>query len=227
MAKSIKKTKKKKWNPRSAEFCLELDKRLRQHFGKADPPLKFKTTEQLAVAVILSAQCTDERVNMVTPKLFEKYPDMFALAKAKVSDIEKIIYSTGFYKNKARNIHKLANILVEKYQGKIPKDFDTLIKLPGIGRKTANVIMAVAFHEAPGIVVDTHVARITRLLGMTDKKTPQQIEKDLMTFMPKELWRELPLYLIFLGRKFCIARRPKCNECILQDMCAYAIGCQR
>lgn len=212
----------KKWNPRSAEFCEEVDRRLKEHFGPVEPPLHFKNLEQLAIAVILSAQCTDERVNMTTPALFKAYPDMQSLAKASQEDVEKLIYSTGFYRNKAKNIRKLAQILVQDYGGKLPHDFNTLVRLPGIGRKTANVITTVGFGEVHGIVVDTHVARISRLLGMTEKTSPVQIEKDLMSFMPKHLWKELPLYLIFLGRKYCIARRPICSECFLSDLCRSA-----
>ena len=172
------------------------------------------------MAVILSAQCTDVRVNIVTKELFKHCPDMYALDQLPLKKIEELVFSTGFYKNKAANLKKLANILVTKYEGKIPNDFDVLVNLPGIGRKTANVIMAVAFGETPGIVVDTHVRRITQLLGLTSRKTPEQIEKDLMTFLPKKFWRDFPLYLIYLGREFCIANRPDCKRCILNQLCA-------
>lgn len=206
-------------NYRSEIFCRKVYKRLNVRYGIPEPPLKYKNTEQLAIAVILSAQCTDERVNQVTPVLFQKYPEIKDLAGAPVGEIEKIIFSTGFYHNKARNISALAGILVNKYNGKIPSDFEILIQLPGIGRKTANVIMAVAFNQTPGIVVDTHVRRITGLLGMTDEKTPEKIEKDLMTFLPEDLWLHFSLYLIFLGRDICIARRPRCNDCFLKNIC--------
>ena len=171
------------------------------------------------MAVILSAQCTDERVNMVTKELFTHCKDMASLNQISLSHLEKIIFSTGFYHNKARNLKKLARILIEKYEGKIPNNFDVLVNLPGIGRKTANVIMAVAFGQTPGIVVDTHVRRITQLLGLTTKKSPEQIEKDLMGFLPKYLWKDFPLYLIYLGRKFCIANHPQCQKCVLNQIC--------
>ncbi len=192
---------------------------LKAHYGLVQTPLNYESNEQLAVAVILSAQCTDERVNIVTKELFRECPDIHALDRISSKRLEELVFSTGFYRNKATNLKKLASILVAQYNGKIPNSFDILVKLPGIGRKTANVIMAVAFNETPGIVVDTHVRRITQLLGITKKKTPEQIEKDLMSFLPKSFWRDLPLYLIFLGREFCIANRPACGVCILNQIC--------
>lgn len=195
---------------------------LQSEYGRPACPLHFRTTEQLAVAVILSAQCTDERVNLVTPALFARFPDMPALAGADIGELEQLIYSTGFYRNKARNIKALAQLLVAKYRGKIPRDFDTLHSLPGIGRKTANVIMAEAFGEAPGITVDTHVKRITRLLGFTTSDNAVVVERELMAIFPREYWRDLPLLLIFHGRKTCIARKPRCAECGLRKICPAA-----
>jgi endonuclease III len=195
---------------------------LTQEFGKPACPLLFASTEQLAVAVMLSAQCTDERVNIVTPALFSKYPDMPALANAPLSDIETLIYSTGFFRNKARNIQALAKILTEKHGGLIPGDFELLVSFPGIGRKTANVIMAEAFNEAPGITVDTHVKRIAALLEFTDSNNAVIVERELMQIFPRALWRDLPLLLIFHGRKTCIARRPKCNQCGIAKLCPSA-----
>lgn len=192
---------------------------LKKEFGTPKCPLTFATTEQLAVAVMLSAQCTDERVNMVTPALFARFGDMKAFQEADVTEIEKLIYSTGFYRNKAKNIRALAGILVAKYGGKIPEDFETLIKLPGIGRKTANVIMAEAFNRAPGITVDTHVKRIAHLLGFTKSTNPVVVERDLMAIFPPNLWRDLPLLVIFHGRKTCVARRPRCAECRIAKFC--------
>lgn len=204
---------------RKAAYVRKIDRKLKKYFGPVEPPLDHETTEQLAVAVILSAQCTDERVNLVTPALFEKYPDMYALAKAKLSDIEKLIFSTGFYHNKAKSLLSLAQILTREYCGKIPDDFQTLTKLPGIGRKTANVIMNLAFGKAPGIVVDTHVRRISQRLGFTTARTPETVEKDLMKVWPPEVWIDLSLYMIFLGREFCMARNPDCENCILRKDC--------
>jgi endonuclease-3 len=192
---------------------------LRAEFGSPTCPLTFATTEQLAVAVILSAQCTDQRVNLVTPALFARFPDMEAFARADASEVEKLIYSTGFFRNKAKNILGLAKILVAEYGGKIPRDFEILTTLPGIGRKTANVIMAEAFGEAPGVTVDTHVKRISRLLGFTDSDNAIIVERELMAIFPKEMWRDLPLLIIFHGRKTCIARRPACAACRLYKLC--------
>lgn len=196
---------------------------LKREFGSPACPLTFKTTEQLTVAVILSAQCTDERVNLVTPALFARFPDMLALAQADVAELERLIYSTGFYRNKAKNIQSLARILVEEFSGKIPADFATLVTLPGIGRKTANVIMAEAFDQAPGITVDTHVKRISRLLGLTESDNAVIVERELMQIFPEKLWRDLPLLLIFHGRKTCVARRPRCRECRIQKYCPGAL----
>lgn len=199
--------------------ALAVFGRLEKEFGRPACPLNFASVEQLAVAVILSAQCTDARVNLVTPALFERFPDMPAFAAAKVSDIENLIYSTGFYRNKAKNIHELAKILVSDHGGKIPRDFKLLTALPGIGRKTANVIMAEAFGEAPGVTVDTHVKRISRLLGFTKSDNAVIVERELMQIFPPRLWRDLPLLLIFHGRKTCIARRPQCAACTLKKLC--------
>lgn len=202
--------------------ALAVFSRLEKEFGRPACPLNFASVEQLAVAVILSAQCTDARVNLVTPALFGHFPDMPAFAAAKVSDIEKLIYSTGFYRNKAKNIHELAKILVHDHGGKIPRDFKLLTTLPGIGRKTANVIMAEAFGEAPGVTVDTHVKRISRLLGFTQSDNAVIVERELMQLFPPRLWRDLPLLLIFHGRKTCIARRPQCAACTLRKLCPSA-----
>jgi endonuclease-3 len=196
---------------------------LRAEFGAIACPLNFQTTEQLAVAVILSAQCTDERVNLVTQALFAHFPDMPALAAAPVAELERLIYSTGFYRNKAKNIKALAEILVREHDGKIPQNFELLTKLPGIGRKTANVIMAEAFHEAPGITVDTHVKRIAKLLHFTQSDNAVIVERELMKIFPRTMWRDLPLLIIFHGRKTCIARRPRCGGCTLAKLCPSAI----
>jgi len=200
---------------------------LKAEFGSIACPLNFQSTEQLAVAVILSAQCTDERVNLVTPALFARFPDMSALAAAPVAELERLIYSTGFYRNKAKNIKALAEILVREHGGKIPQNFELLTRLPGIGRKTANVIMAEAFHEAPGITVDTHVKRIAKLLHFTRNDNAVIVERELMKIFPETMWRDLPLLIIFHGRKTCIARRPRCGDCTLVKLCPSAIKASR
>lgn len=201
---------------------LKITSLFQARYGTPECPLTFRTVEQLAVAVILSAQCTDARVNQITPALFERFPDMVRLAEASLPELEKLIFSTGFYHNKARNIQKLAQILVRDYNAKIPKDFDVLVTLPGIGRKTANVIMSEGFGEAPGVTVDTHVKRVAFRLGFTRSENPTVVERDLMALYPKSVWRVLPLYLIFHGRETCHARKPQCGVCIIKELCPSA-----
>ncbi|MDH4200871.1 MAG: endonuclease III [Spirochaetia bacterium] len=203
----------------SKENILSIFEKFKKYYGVAQTPLHFKTTEQLAIAVVLSAQTTDNQVNKVTPHLFKIFPDMASLAKGDLNQIEKIVYSTGFYKNKAKNIRNLAVEVTEKYNGFIPGDFQQLLKLPGIGRKTANVIMDCAFHQSVGIVVDTHVKRLSFRLGWTREKSPAKIEKDLMNVVPKECWHDISLYMIFHGRRFCMARKPDCTGCFLNSQC--------
>lgn len=176
---------------------------------------------QLLIATMLSAQCTDARVNIVTRDLFVKYPSLSAFANADVKELEQDIYSTGFYKNKAKNIIGCAKKLVEEYGGEVPSDVESLTKLDGVGRKTANVIRGNIFHE-PSIVVDTHVKRISKLLGLTEYDAPVKIEYDLMEKLPKEQWILYNIQIITLGRTICIARRPKCEECPLKKVCPSA-----
>lgn len=176
---------------------------------------------QLLIATMLSAQCTDARVNIVTKDLFVKYPSLSAFANADVKELEQDIYSTGFYKNKAKNIIGCAKKLVEEYGGEVPSDVESLTKLDGVGRKTANVIRGNIFHE-PSIVVDTHVKRISKLLGLTEYDDPVKIEYDLMEKLPKEQWILYNIQIITLGRTICIARRPKCGECPLKKVCPSA-----
>lgn len=192
---------------------------LHQEFPDAHCELYHNSPFELLIATILSAQCTDVRVNMVTPVLFKKYPSPEKLAAAKQSDVEKIIHSTGFYKNKATNIINCARDIHEKYKGEIPRTIEELTALAGVGRKTANVVLGNAFNLNYGIVVDTHVKRITNLLGLTKSDNPEKIEEDLMKLFPREQWTELSHLLIFLGRRTCIARRPKCDECCLNKIC--------
>ncbi|MGN0395524.1 MAG: endonuclease III [Coprococcus sp.] len=173
---------------------------------------------QLLIATMLSAQCTDARVNMVTKDLFVKYPTLQAFADADLKELEKDIYSTGFYKNKAKNIIGCAKKLISEYGGEVPNDIDALTQLDGVGRKTANVIRGNIFHE-PSIVVDTHVKRISNLLGLTKEEDPVKIEYDLMEKLPKEQWILYNIQIITHGRNVCIARRPKCDECTLASVC--------
>ena len=183
--------------------------------------LNHENAWQLLIATMLSAQCTDARVNIVTKDLFVKYPTLQAFADADIKELEKDIYSTGFYKNKAKNIIGCAKKLISEYGGEVPSDIESLTKLDGVGRKTANVIRGNIYHE-PSIVVDTHVKRISRLLGLTDSDDPVKIEHELMDKLPKEQWILYNIQIITLGRTICIARRPKCAECALNRVCPSA-----
>lgn len=180
--------------------------------------LNHENAEQLLIATMLSAQCTDARVNIVTKDLFRKYPDMEAFARADLQELEQDIRPTGFYHNKARNIIGCARKLVEEYGGKVPRDLDALVSLPGVGRKTANVIRGNIFHE-PSVVVDTHVKRISRKLGLTKEEDPVKIEYDLMKELPKAHWILYNIQIITFGRQICFARNPKCEECFLTRYC--------
>ncbi len=197
---------------------LEIIKILKREYGEVKCYLDFKTPYQLMVATILSAQCTDERVNKTTPALFEKYPDAHAMAKAKLSSIEKLIQSTGFFRMKAKSILETSKVLVEKYKGEVPRTLDELVVLRGVGRKTANVILGNAY-GVPGFVVDTHVGRITRRLGFTRAQDPVKVEHEVREFVPVENWSMFSLWLIAHGRAVCTARRAKCEECALSAFC--------
>jgi endonuclease III len=181
--------------------------------------LKHQNAYQLIVATILSAQCTDERVNMVTPSLFAKYPDVRALAAADQSELEAMIRSTGFFRAKSTSLRGMAKAVVEEHGGEIPRTLDELVKLPGVGRKTANVVLGTVWEIATGVVVDTHVKRITNLLGLTKSSNPEQIEEDLMQLIPQSEWVNFSHRMIHHGRRICIARRPKCTECPLLSCC--------
>ena len=180
--------------------------------------LNHENAWQLLIATMLSAQCTDERVNQVTKKLFVKYPSIEAFANADVKELERDIYSTGFYKNKAKNIIACTKKLLEEYGGEVPRELKDLTSLAGVGRKTANVIRGNIYHE-PSIVVDTHVKRISRKLGLTKEEDPVKIEYDLMEKLPKEQWILYNIQIITHGRNVCIARRPKCGEYTLRTVC--------
>ena len=180
--------------------------------------LEYSTDWQLLFSVILSAQCTDARVNMVTDPLYKKYPKLGQWANMPLKELEKNIYSIGFYHNKAKNIIACANELINKYNGKVPSSLDELILLPGVGRKTANVIRGNLYDE-PSIVVDTHVKRISNILGLTKNSDPVKIEYDLMEILPKDHWILYNMQIITHGRNICIARRPKCKECVLYNLC--------
>ncbi len=197
----------------------EILKRLDEAYGTEYVCyLNHETPWQLLIAVILSAQCTDARVNIVTKDLFQKYPSLEAFANADLKELEQDIHSTGFYHNKAKNIISCARTLVEKYDGEVPRELEELTALAGVGRKTANVIRGNIYHE-PSVVVDNHVKRISKKLGFTKEDDPVKIEYDLMKVLPKDHWILYNIQIITLGRSICTARNPKCTECFLSDLC--------
>jgi endonuclease-3 len=192
---------------------------LAKAYPDATCALKHESAYQLLAATILSAQCTDERVNMVTPGLFARFPDVRALAAADQSDLEAMIRSTGFFRAKANSLRGMAKAVVENFGGEIPRTLDDLVTLPGVGRKTANVVLGTVWGIATGVVVDTHVKRITNLLGLTNSSNPEQIEQDLMQIVPQSEWVNFSHRLIHHGRRICIARRPQCPICPLLHCC--------
>jgi endonuclease-3 len=189
-------------------------------YPRAEISLDFSNPLELLVATVLSAQCTDERVNKVTKGLFKKYQDAADYANASLGELEEDIRPTGFFRNKAKSLKNCGLALVEKHNGQVPDSLEELVKLPGIGRKTANVILGGAFNT-PGIVVDTHVGRITQRIGLSQERDPVKIEFDLMESIPREKWTVFSLQLIQHGRKVCTARKPKCSECPLLEHCDF------
>ena len=198
-----------------AELIL---RRLKKVYPKVEPALDYQTPFQLLISTILSAQCTDQRVNIVTKSLFKKYKKPEDYLRVNNSELEKDIYSTGFYRQKAKSIKSCCSMLIDKYNGEVPKDFNELIKLPGVGRKTASVVAGNAF-GIPAIAVDTHVIRLSNLFGFVKSKNPENIEKRLKELFPKKDWVNSSHLLATHGRNICIARRPKCDECFLADLC--------
>jgi endonuclease III len=199
--------------------AAEILSRLKTLYPDAKCALEHRNAFELLCATILSAQCTDVRVNMVTPTLFARYPTAFELARAEPSDVEEIIKSTGFFRNKTRSLIGMAQALVADYGGEVPRTMEELRRLPGVGRKTANVILGNAYSINEGITVDTHVTRLSRLLGLSREEDPVKIEEDLMKLFPREDWGLLSHLLIFHGRQVCIARRPRCGDCVLAQLC--------
>lgn len=201
------------------ERAAEILRRLHEEYPDAECALVHRNPYELLVATILSAQCTDERVNRVTPALFERYPAPEDMAAARQEDVEELIHSTGFFRNKSKNLIGMATAVTEQHGGEIPSTMDELTALPGVGRKTANVVLGNAFDTNVGVVVDTHVRRVSQRLGFTRQKTPEKIEKDLMAIIPRDEWTDLSHLLIFHGRQVCVARKPKCEVCVLSDLC--------
>lgn len=184
-------------------------------------PLSHSDVFQLLIATVLSAQSTDEGVNRVTPALFAKYPTPEAMARAPVRSLEKLVKSTGFFHVKARRIKEISKKLVEQFNAKVPETMDELLTLPGVGRKTANIILSAGFDKIEGIAVDTHVFRLSKRIGLTEQNTPEKIEQDLMKITSKDKWPRLTLVLILHGRNICFARGPECDKCVLSDRCLY------
>jgi endonuclease-3 len=197
-----------------------IRKILQKIYPEAKTQLLHHNPFELLVATILSAQCTDKQVNQVTPVLFKRFKTPAEFARAPLTAIEQLIRPTGFFHNKAKNIKNCAKVLLDKHNGKIPQTLEALVKLPGVGRKTANVVLGAAF-GIPGIVVDTHVARISNRLGLTANKNPVKIERDLMDLIPRRAWNDFCLRLIFFGRSTCTARRPKCPSCPVGKLCPW------
>lgn len=201
------------------ERAARVYQHLADEYPDAKCALDYGSPFQLAVATILSAQCTDVRVNMVTPELFRRHPDARSLAGAQQEEVEELIRSTGFFRNKARSLLGMAKAVMEDHDGELPRTMKELAALPGIGRKTANVVLGNAFGIDEGVVVDTHVKRLSGRLGFTAETNPDKIERDLMALFPNETWTMLAHLLIYHGRKVCPARKPRCNECAVSHLC--------
>lgn len=201
---------------------IEIRDRLDDEYPGASTALDFETPLQLLVATILSAQCTDARVNQVTPALFRRFPTASGYAEADLAEMEQMVKSTGFFRNKARALVGLGQALVSDHAGEVPGSMEELVRLPGVGRKTANVVLGNAFGLDEGIVVDTHVKRLARLLGLTSETDPVKVEVDLMALVPRADWTRWAHLLILHGRAVCRARRPQCSQCVLVDRCPSA-----
>jgi endonuclease III len=202
--------------------ALEILLRLKREYPDATCSLNYETPVQLLVATILSAQCTDERVNQVTPALFARFPDALSLARCDRDELETLIRSTGFYRNKAKNIQGACDKIVREFGGEVPKQMEKLLSLPGVARKTSNVVLAHGFGIIQGVTVDTHVKRLSQRLGLTERDDPVRIEQDLMRLLPQPDWENWSIRLIYHGRAVCKARKPDCQNCILADICPAA-----
>ena len=213
------------------ETETELDKKTRlqkiielleKEYPKAKTALHYNSPLEILVATILSAQCTDKRVNVVTKSLFKKYKTAEDYANADLAELEQDIKSTGFYRNKAKNIKNAGQMLVEKFDSQVPNTMEEILELPGVARKTANIVLSNAYGVIEGIAVDTHVRRLSKRLGLTENKNPNKIEKDLMEIVPKSRWKRITDLLIFHGRNICMAKKPKCGACVLNKICPSA-----
>jgi len=204
---------------RSEQACL-VTGLLAEEFPKAECELDYESPWQLLVATVLSAQCTDQRVNQVTPELFRRWPGPHELAEAPVVEVEEVVRPTGFFRNKARWLAATAAVIADDHGGQVPSDPEVLVELPGVGRKTANVVLGEAFEIAAGIAVDTHVKRVARRLGLTAESDPLKIEAELEALLPREDWIGFSMRTILHGRRVCIARKPRCESCCLEPVCA-------
>ncbi len=228
MAAKKKAAKKRGYRPRrytreQRMRAARVVQRLYETYPDVECALTHRNAFELTAATILSAQCTDERVNMVTPELFQRWPTPAAMARAPMAELEDAVHSTGFFRNKAKSLQGMAERVGEVYGGEIPQAMDDLLTLPGVARKTANVVRGVIWGLADGVVVDTHVKRISALLGWTKRTAPEQVERDLVALHPEEVWIDLSHMLIHHGRQVCIARRPRCGECPLAKDCPSAV----
>jgi len=201
---------------------LKIIELLEKEYPKAKTALHYTSPLEILVATILSAQCTDKRVNIVTKSLFKKYRIAEDYANADLAELEEAVRSTGFYKNKAKNIKRSGRMLVEKFNSQVPRTMNELLELPGVARKTANIVLSNAYGVIEGIAVDTHVRRLSKRLGLTENKNPDKIEADLMLIVPKNHWKRITDLLIFHGRNVCMARKPKCGACVLNKICPSA-----
>jgi len=203
------------------EDIIKIIEILKTTYPEATCSLDFKNPFELGISVMLSAQCTDERVNKITPTLFEKYKKPEDYINSTLEEIEEVIKPCGFYKNKAKNVYGYAQIILEQYNGKMPETMEELVKLPGIGRKSANVIMLEAFNNPQGIAVDTHAKRIANRIGLSNEKEPLRIEQDLMKIIPKEYFKDVNHLLVWHGRNICNARKPQCEKCPIKEYCNF------
>ncbi len=199
--------------------AIQIIEKLKNYYPDATCSLDFETPFQMLVAVVLSAQCTDERVNKTTPSIFSKYPTVYDFDNMDLSTLEELIHPCGFYKNKAKNLKAAARTIIEKYNGEVPNTMEELLQIPGVGRKSANVIMLEAFHNPQGIAVDTHAKRISNRIGFSNESDPLKIEQDLLKVIPKEYYYDVNHLLVWHGRKVCTARNPSCNICPIKELC--------
>jgi len=203
----------------TAARASQILARLRVVFPNPVPALTFTSAYELLVATVLAAQCTDQRVNLVTPEFFRRWPDPTALARAAVPEVEEVVHSTGFFRQKAKNLVAAAQRMVEHHGGAVPDSMEELTALPGVARKTANIVLSNALGKHEGIAVDTHVRRLSFRLGLTTSDNPIVIEKDLMPLFPRQAWGEINHLLVMFGRETCQARKPRCGDCVLGDIC--------